>query len=231
MFQWWSNITNSLRHKHSIKYRVKHVWDWANCWVAPVKGNMGKQPGDIFVNGVKIGQAGDTLEITMQRKHVRCVHCKMEVSVDIAELDTKWNSDEYTTVCPRTKWFGLNNKILYLDDMRTPPDVKNLTLVKNIGEATAALVTNDGEPFHYWSLDHDLGIRNGKEETGYDFLMHIAEHWPEYLPQQIIIHSSNPVGVRRIIAAAVDLGIPAIQGSIQKEKEDESNGVSDQREN
>lgn len=53
-------------------------------------------------------------------------------------------------------------------------------------------------------LDHDLGTATfgttKREDCGYEIVRHIQEHKPENLkPTEFVVHSSNPVGAKRMI--------------------------------
>lgn len=85
---------------------------------------------------------------------------------------------------------------LWLDDVRPAPE--GWTWVKTAREAIALLAQGD---VTVCSLDHDLGA----EESGYDVLLWIeacmaAGAWYGALPE-FHIHSANPVGRERMMAA------------------------------
>ena len=54
-------------------------------------------------------------------------------------------------------------------------------------------------PFDTLFLDHDLGCfdEEGDELTGYMIICFLEEH-PEYLPKNIVLVTSNPVGRRKM---------------------------------
>lgn len=118
---------------------------------------------------------------------------------------------------------------LYLDDLRACSD--DWTLVKNIREAKALVMANEGKITHM-DLDHDLGIvycrtcafssgeddclnDNGEiqcgctchvnEPSGLDFLKWVHEngHWP---PNRPTVHSANPVGAVNMRNFITDFG-------------------------
>ncbi len=92
---------------------------------------------------------------------------------------------------------------LYLDDIRNPPDDTWL-LVRNYDECIAALQKQD---WNIISLDHDLadfhygqvgGYGEGTiEKTGYSVAEWMVEN-NVYAKEDIIIHSWNPDGARRM---------------------------------
>lgn len=90
--------------------------------------------------------------------------------------------------------------LLWLDDIRTPPD-DNWTWVKTFDAAVSMVVyTHNKEiTIKHMSLDHDLG----EGSTGYDFVV-----WLEHqiilhnYPKPVIkIHSANPVGRENMMRA------------------------------
>jgi hypothetical protein len=91
--------------------------------------------------------------------------------------------------------------LLWLDDVRASPN--GWVWVKTAAEAIAALKNGDVEQC---SLDHDLGhLRGGgyvgaMEPSGLAVIdwMIRTNVWP----QRIYIHSANPVGAERMLAAA-----------------------------
>ena len=98
---------------------------------------------------------------------------------------------------------------LYLDDIRPCPE--GWTYVNTVEQAIACVqdCLKRGETWEMVSLDHDLedvhyastgqsGSRH--ERTGMDFVDWMIEHgcWPT---QFIIVHSQNPVGVKRMCQA------------------------------
>jgi hypothetical protein len=85
---------------------------------------------------------------------------------------------------------------LFLDDERDPPrDGRNWTVVRNVADARAVVVTR-GLPGRL-SFDHDLG----EGGTGHDFAKWLVEHCldrdlaPDF---DFYVHSQNPVGAENI---------------------------------
>jgi len=77
----------------------------------------------------------------------------------------------------------------------------NVVITKNPKEAIDLLRT---EPIDVLFLDHDLGGTGQPEPsgpgTGYEVAKWLEEN-PEFQPNQIIIHSLNPVGQKNMKAA------------------------------
>lgn len=90
-------------------------------------------------------------------------------------------------------------KVLLIDDARSEKWVEIAYGVpvtqsaRTFAEGINAL-KNDG-PFDLLFLDHDLASydEEGNELTGYKIMLFLEEN-PEYLPKDIVIVSSNPVG-------------------------------------
>ena len=93
---------------------------------------------------------------------------------------------------------------LWLDDMRKPP--VGFTWAKTADEAIALLETGKVE---FASLDHDLAEEHYadmdrstgfKEKTGYEVVCWMEQYdiWP---PLGCAVHSFNPVGKARMLAA------------------------------
>lgn len=102
-------------------------------------------------------------------------------------------------------------KVLLIDDIRdiemVMPNYRSYsdftaTTVRNFQMGIIALKMHG--PFDILFLDHDLASfdENGKEKTGYDIMCFLEEN-PEYLPGEISIVSSNPVG-RRNMQVVID---------------------------
>lgn len=89
---------------------------------------------------------------------------------------------------------------IYLDDERKPP--VGFIGVKTVDECIDWLKTcrQKGTIVTMLSLDHDLGeidpVTN-TEKTGYDVLCWLEENL-EAMPEQIVLHTQNPVGRRRM---------------------------------
>ncbi len=85
---------------------------------------------------------------------------------------------------------------IFLDDIRTPPG-KDWELSKSAQDCVTHL--NTGKVTHL-SLDHDLG----EDLTGYDVLVWLERYIvdnPEFKIPAIFIHTANPVGRQKMIAA------------------------------
>jgi hypothetical protein len=83
---------------------------------------------------------------------------------------------------------------LWLDDVRPKPE--GWTWVRSVQDAIAVLTTGTVE---FASLDHDLGDFASSGGNGVALTDWMAENdcWPK---DGISIHSSNPVGVRTMLA-------------------------------
>jgi hypothetical protein len=97
---------------------------------------------------------------------------------------------------------------IWLDDERPAPD--GWEWCKNPHEALHALFKAPVGTIEAMSLDHDLGYYvNGEELTGYWFLcamekmIHNVPNWANRVPDDIEIHSGNPVG-RSNMQRAID---------------------------
>ena len=86
---------------------------------------------------------------------------------------------------------------VWLDDVRPAP--QGWTWAKTYDEATALLDNDDVQSL---SLDHDIACfrADGREMTGYDVLMFVVERNVNggKAPEEISIHSANPVGRARM---------------------------------
>ena len=105
-------------------------------------------------------------------------------------------------------------KNIYLDDVRTPIEKENWTIVRNFDQFVLAVSEIGLENIEVISLDHDLGdsamleyynnvkdnykldYENIKELTGYDCCKYIvSKSLTTGIPlPQIYIHSANPIG-------------------------------------
>ena len=89
-------------------------------------------------------------------------------------------------------------KTLLIDDLREVEFVNknwnvNVTdVARTFAEGINALKAGNVETL---LLDHDLACfdEEGNELTGYKIMIFLEEH-PEYLPKQILLVTSNPVG-------------------------------------
>ncbi len=98
---------------------------------------------------------------------------------------------------------------VWLDDRpeRDPPAEEGWTIVRTPAEVVALLETGEVEEL---SLDHDLALwdESGREITGDEvvtWLMEAVVTRSFAPPKQIVVHSGNPAGRRRM-----ELGIEAI---------------------
>lgn len=93
-------------------------------------------------------------------------------------------------------------RVLLIDDTReeTAPNImRKIDLIARTYWTGIDSLVKMG-PWDLLLLDHDLSSFdsvNGKEYTGYD-IMCFLEANPEYLPKEIKIVSSNPVGRKRM---------------------------------
>jgi len=92
--------------------------------------------------------------------------------------------------------------ILFVDDLRWPPTDQRdrTTIARSYKEAIDLLSQHQ---FEEVSLDHDIAsFVGGKEKTGYDIALWLAERRVngQYVPPIIKCHSANPVGRRNIEA-------------------------------
>lgn len=83
---------------------------------------------------------------------------------------------------------------LWLDDMRIGPD--DWACAKGVNQAIEIMKT---QKIEYASLDHDLGIWASEGGDGYRLIQWMIENdcWPT---KGVRVHSSNPVGVQRMIS-------------------------------
>lgn len=96
----------------------------------------------------------------------------------------------------------MKTKILLIDDLR---DVEFVNKTWNIQITDVARTYNEGIKslkkggVSTLLLDHDLACfdEQGNELTGYNIMLFLEEH-QNYLPDQIILVTSNPVGRSRM---------------------------------
>jgi len=89
---------------------------------------------------------------------------------------------------------------IWLDDERTPPRDFVGVSTPEMAIKLIELAASKGERIEILSLDHDLGLFDPEtleERTGYDVLCWLEKN-PDLLPREVIIHSANPVGRRRM---------------------------------
>jgi len=93
---------------------------------------------------------------------------------------------------------------VWLDDLRPAPD-KTWTAVTTPHDAIKLLETGEVDLI---SFDHDLGIEDGVEMTGYQVLLWIEEAvvLRGFKPPEMRVHSANPPGHARLLR-----GIEAIK--------------------
>lgn len=86
---------------------------------------------------------------------------------------------------------------LLIDDLRTPDMISgcpDTTIIsRTYLDGMRVLIGNKWDVLY---LDHDLGDKDDKK-TGYG-IMCFLEEYPEYLPDKIILVTSNPVGRKNI---------------------------------
>ena len=90
---------------------------------------------------------------------------------------------------------------VWLDDVRTPPD-SSWTWAQSFSQFRWIINNQceDGQ-IKVISFDHDLGPVDhslGIAKDGYDCLKWLASVRPNRYPQQVLVHSANPVGAERI---------------------------------
>lgn len=109
-----------------------------------------------------------------------------------------------------------NMRVLILDDMDVRHDkISRMHLDDKVDHAyTAEEATYFLNTYKYQLvyLDHDLAAEHyvdgkSEESTGFDVAMHIHGMSKSDLPDQVIIHSWNPVGAERMYDQLKDLGI------------------------
>jgi len=85
-------------------------------------------------------------------------------------------------------------RILLIDDIR---NLKADVIARNHDEGLNQLTFNG--PWDILLLDHDLASfdEDGIEKTGYDIMCFLEEH-PQFVPEDIVCVSGNPVGKKRI---------------------------------
>lgn len=94
---------------------------------------------------------------------------------------------------------------IFLDDERKVPDM-SWTLVKN---SRTALIMLDGLRqqrirIEALSLDHDLSIHAGIDDTSRPVMLYMCEH--DYWPDNLYIHTSNLCGEEWLVGMAKRYG-------------------------
>ena len=96
-------------------------------------------------------------------------------------------------------------RILLIDDMRSLDLVMHPVeggafvsrVCRTFDEGLAAL--KDEGPWDILYLDHDLADQATPERTGYTIICFLEEN-PQYLPKEIKLVTSNPVGRRKMMS-------------------------------
>lgn len=92
------------------------------------------------------------------------------------------------------------NKILWVDDIRNPPETLSVDLARTYFEATKLLAEVNYEEIY---LDHDLGLLSWKDEreyTGYDVVLWLVERKMVggHVPSIYHFLTANPIGRERM---------------------------------
>ena len=106
--------------------------------------------------------------------------------------------------------------ILFLDDDNNRTRLArqwfmkhNLLTAETAEEAKEILISNPR--FDLAMLDHDLGGKvycPSDENSGYDVALFISLMNREFMPKQVIVHSFNPTGARKMVSVLSDADIP-----------------------
>lgn len=95
----------------------------------------------------------------------------------------------------------MDNNILWVDDIRNPPDDLICDIARTYQEAVDLLTQNNYNTIY---LDHDLGdfTENGIEFTGYKLVLWIVQRKMDghLVPTRYEFLTSNPVGRRNMQA-------------------------------
>lgn len=102
---------------------------------------------------------------------------------------------------------------IYLDDVRTPVDKENWTVVRNYDEFVSTIMYHGLDNISLISLDHDLGdtamsewhrnvyhnyklnYDNITEKTGMDCVKWLVNQWLDGAPVvELVVHSANAIG-------------------------------------
>jgi hypothetical protein len=90
---------------------------------------------------------------------------------------------------------------IFVDDIRIPLD-EEWIIIKSYSDFIYFINNNDFNSIKEISLDHDLGLNEDEEKTGYDIAKWLIEYSIDnniILPL-IKVHSANPVGSNNIIS-------------------------------
>lgn len=104
------------------------------------------------------------------------------------------------------------DKIIVIDDLRNFRDRRPATMVRNSKDAVAFLTRVHGEHFDQLWLDHDLGEVSGEKDTimsVIDYLSEAAFNDNPFNVDLILVHTSNPVGAKQMLASLERYGYNA----------------------
>ena len=90
---------------------------------------------------------------------------------------------------------------IFLDDIRVPQD-DSWIIVKSYSEFIDLIIIYEFNLISEISLDHDLGLQDETEKTGYDVAKWLVDYSLDhnvFLPL-IRVHSANPVGAKNIMS-------------------------------
>lgn len=105
----------------------------------------------------------------------------------------------------------MDKKVLLIDDLRDFRDNRECVIARTSLEALNIL--SAGELFDEIWLDHDLGEIDGINDSTMvivDFLSKEAFYGNPYPVKLIIVHTSNPVGKKQILASLERYGYETI---------------------
>lgn len=90
---------------------------------------------------------------------------------------------------------------IFLDDIRVPAD-ESWVIIKTYREFIGLIITQDFNSISEISLDHDLGLEEETEKTGYDAAKWLVQYsMDNFIDLPLIkVHSANPVGSKNIIS-------------------------------
>lgn len=90
---------------------------------------------------------------------------------------------------------------IFVDDIRIPLD-EEWTIIKSYPDFIYFIENHNFDSIQEISLDHDLGLNENEEKTGYDiakWLVNYSINNHTILPI-VKVHSANPVGSNNIIS-------------------------------